>query len=83
MIQILFRKKKKSGLGENFRECTFYLTLKNMKKSYTFLGVTQIRKSEVKSQMESWVLIIVKTKPESMYVKAEREIGCFRTKKGI
>lgn len=48
-----FQKKKKSGLGENFRECTFYLTLKNMKKSYTFLGVTQIRKSEVKSQMES------------------------------
>lgn len=73
MIQIISRKKKKNSLGENFRECTFYLTLKNMEKSYTFLGVTEIRKSKVKSQKESWVLIIVKTKPESMYVKAEKE----------
>lgn len=51
-----FKKKKNllSSLGENFRACTFHLTLKNMEKSYTFLGVTQIRKSKVRSQKECW-----------------------------
>lgn len=81
-----FKKKKKPFVKLRWELQSMYIppnSEKHGKVIHIFRSYSnkKIKSEKPKGMLRCWVLIIVKTKPESTYVKAEREIGCFRTKK--